>query len=276
MLSFLAALVVGSAAYAEIRLPQASPAATLTQTVGITDVEIVYHRPALGGRKLEGNGEEIWRFGANDATTIDFSEDVTIDGKPVKSGTYALFAIPRADRWTIILNSQHKQWGSYFHDPSKDVLRFDVEPEGGPAVERLEFTITPDGDSKATVGFAWGTVRVRFAIDIDTAGLVEEQIKDALESAAANDWQTPLQVAKYRMATNNNLEQGAECAKRALAANENFWTCEWQARYLHQRGETKEALSLLDKAIEKSGPGGAPKAYTDGLETLKEEWKSKP
>ncbi len=272
MIPILAATLVSSlVAFADLELPQASPAATVTQRVGITDLEIDYHRPVLGGRAFQPNGE-VWRFGANDATTITFGDDVTIDGKAVKAGTYALFAIPRADRWTLILNSQAKQWGAYFHDAAKDVLRFDVKPDSGPSVESLTFAITPEGDSTAQVEFAWSTVRVRFDIAIDTAGLVEAGIESALDAADAKDWQTPLQVAKYRMATRTRLDQGFECATRAYAASENFWTCEWKARYLRERGETDAALPLLDKAIELSGPGGAPKEYTAGLATLKQEW----
>ena len=115
--------------------PQLSPSASVSQTIGTTTVEVLYHRPAVKGRQIFGNlvpHGQVWRTGANEATTIRFSDTVQVNGQKVAAGTYALFSIPYPDRWTVILNKRARQQGAWEYDPREDVLRLDVKPKTVP------------------------------------------------------------------------------------------------------------------------------------------------
>ena len=109
----------------------ASPKAEASGTVGAAKVKIVYCQPSVKGRKIMGGlvpYGEVWRTGANDATTIEFDKPVKVEGKDLAAGKYALFTIPGESEWTIIFNKDHKQWGAYSYKQADDVLRVAVKP----------------------------------------------------------------------------------------------------------------------------------------------------
>ncbi|HJW08876.1 MAG TPA: DUF2911 domain-containing protein, partial [Holophagaceae bacterium] len=112
--------------------PQLSPAAEVKQTIGVTTVALKYHRPAVKGRDIWGKlvpFEQVWRMGANEATTISFSDAVKVEGTDVPAGTYAIFAIPHAESWTLILSRNARQFGAWAYNPKDDLLRFEVKPK---------------------------------------------------------------------------------------------------------------------------------------------------
>src|SRR5580658_3250395 len=109
-----------------IQIPQASQRAVLTQRIGLTDVTIVYHRPVAGGRKVFGGivpYGQIWRAGANDNTTIEFSTNVKVEGQPLAKGIYGLHMIPGENEWVVAFSSTSTSWGSFTYDEKEDVLR---------------------------------------------------------------------------------------------------------------------------------------------------------
>jgi hypothetical protein len=132
-LALVMASTLAPTAFAQEKLnfPAPSPNATVKQTVGLTEVEIVYARPAMRGREIFGKlvpYDQIWRTGANAATTISFSGPVEFGGRTVAAGTYALFSVPGQQTWEVILSSNTKQWGSYQHDAKDEVARVKVTP----------------------------------------------------------------------------------------------------------------------------------------------------
>jgi len=140
-----------------------SPKETVKGKIGSTNVEIVYSRPSSRGRTMIGGNEkygQVWRTGANEATTIEFDKAVKIEGKDVPAGKYALFTIPNENQWTIILNKDHKQWGAYNYKQSDDVLRVDVKA-GKPQAFVETFTISIEKDE---VVLAWENSRTSFKI----------------------------------------------------------------------------------------------------------------
>ncbi|HBL26549.1 MAG TPA: hypothetical protein DD490_06920, partial [Acidobacteria bacterium] len=202
LLSFAA---LGSA-QAGIRLPLPSPGATVRTTVGITDVTIEYHRPGVKGRKIWGElvpYGEVWRLGANQATTITFADAVRVAGKEVPAGTYGLFALPTADKWTLILNKQPKQWGAYFYKAEEDLLRFDVQPQTGAFTEWMVFQITPTDPGKAVVEMAWENLRVPFAIETDVDTAAWKSIDDTL--AGTPRWEDYLTAAQWALQKEQRL-----------------------------------------------------------------------
>lgn len=139
-----------------------SPPANASGTIGKANISVDYGRPSKNGRAVFGGivpFGEVWRTGANEATEISFSTDVTIAGKPLKAGRYQLFTIPRADKWTIIFNSKLGQWGAFFYDAKSDVLKVDV-PVGSTdaAVERLLLKV--ETEPMAGLSISWDKTKV--------------------------------------------------------------------------------------------------------------------
>jgi hypothetical protein len=258
----------------EIRLPQISPGARVAQSIGITDVEITYHRPGVKGRVIWGGLEpwgKVWRMGANEATSISFTHPVKVEGRDVPAGRYALFAIPGQDKWTVVLNKDHEQWGAFRYKESEDVLRFDVKPQTGPVTEWLAFTITPDSRTSAVVEMAWEKVRIPFKVEADVDRIVWSKV-DAVLAAdpKPNDF---MLATHYALESNTRTAEAAAWIDKALALKEHVWAYELKARLLQRQGRIDQALENLDKAIAMAKAENFGEAFVDGLEKLKKEWK---
>jgi hypothetical protein len=260
----------------EIRLPQPSPAAKVGLAVGVTDVEITYHRPGVKGRGIWGGlvpYGEVWRLGANDATTISFSTPVKVEGHDVPAGKYALFAIPGKDKWTLVLNKKAEQWGAYFYKQEEDLLRFDVKPQAGPPTEKTEwmsFSLTPASETSATVEMSWENLRVPFTVSADVDKMVWSGIDAAL--AGKPNAEVYLTAVQYAYNKGVRLDEAMGWTDKALALEaDNFWGHEYKARLLQKQGKLEEAIQHLDKAME-TAKGKAPQEYIDGLAKLKKEW----
>ncbi len=149
--------------------PRPSPNALTGFQLGSYRAMVAYGSPAVKGREIFGGlvpWGQLWRTGANEATTITFTGDVLVEGEPVAAGTYSLYTIPNPTQWKIILNRLNNQWGAYQHDPSQDVLEVEVEPEAAPFSERLVFAFT-DVDTEtfaATLAMHWDKTSVGIRI----------------------------------------------------------------------------------------------------------------
>jgi hypothetical protein len=269
LLSLTSALSV----HADIRLPQPSPGASVKAVLGVTDIVIDYHRPGVKGRKIWDGlvpYGKVWRLGANEATTISFSTPVRIAGKDVPAGKYALFAVPSADSWTIVLNKEANQWGAYDYKQDQDLMRFDVKPQTGPFTEWMVFHITPDGTGAATVEMAWENLRVPFRIEADVQKLAWKGIEEVLAGKPeAKDYYA---AANYALTENQRLDDAMVWADKCLATEETPWGHALKARLLQKKGKTNEALAQLDQAIAQA-KGKAPQEDIDEMEKLKAEWK---
>jgi hypothetical protein len=146
--------------------PRVSPNAAVSQTIGTTKVRITYGRPSVEGRTIFGElvpYNEVWRTGANEATTVSVSSDVTIEGKSLSEGTYSLYTIPGQKQWTLIFNNVAEQWGTNY-DQSKDALRVTVSPESAPKREMMTFFFEKVTNKKGVCVLHWADVRVPFEI----------------------------------------------------------------------------------------------------------------
>lgn len=257
-----------------------SPAASLSQNLGLTKISVSYHRPAVKGRAIWGGlvpYGEVWRTGANEATTISFSTAVKVAGHDVPAGTYAFFAIPGKDSWTLILNKEAEQWGSFFYKADKDQLRFEVKPEAAPMQEWLDYGLDLAGPDTAVLGLRWEKLKVAFPISADVKGLYEahlaDEVKKADASADPKRLGTYLLAAKYWIQRGEKLPEAGALLDKADAVKSTFWSEEWRARLLQKQGRVKEALPYLDKAMADAPAAGAPKEYVEGLVKLKAEWQ---
>jgi hypothetical protein len=146
---------------------RASPNAVVGQTIGMTDVLVTYGRPSVRDREIYGGlvpYDAVWRTGANEATTITFSDDVMIEGQPLAAGTYSLFTIPGEDEWTVIFNSVANQWGAYDYDEASDVLRVSVEPEEADFSELMTFSFDEVEENEGELVLHWDETAVPLTI----------------------------------------------------------------------------------------------------------------
>ena len=156
-----------------------SPKASVSQTIGFTDVTISYSRPGVKGRKIWGGlvpYDKVWRAGANEATKITFSKDVAINGKKLAAGSYAFFAIPTQNEWTLIFNKVADTWGAFSYDKNKDqdALKIKVKPEEHEFQEWLEYNFSnmdvqkAGMNNSANVNLDWEKLRVSFKVEAET------------------------------------------------------------------------------------------------------------
>lgn len=146
-----------------------SPKAEVMQTVGFTDIRIAYSRPGIKGRTIWGKlvpYDAVWRAGANEATKITFSTDVTVEGKKLKKGSYSLFAIPGKNEWTLIFNKVADQWGAFEYNESDDALRVKVKTEKAIWQEWLSYTINKATDTSAVIRLEWEKIKVPFKVEV--------------------------------------------------------------------------------------------------------------
>jgi len=146
-----------------------SPKAEVMQIVGFTEVSIVYSRPGVKGRTIWGKlvpYDAVWRAGANEATKITFSTDVTIEGKKLKKGSYSFFAIPGKNEWTLIFNKVADQWGAFEYNESEDALRVKVKTEKAIWQEWLSYTINKASDTSAVIRLEWEKIKVPFKVEV--------------------------------------------------------------------------------------------------------------
>lgn len=146
-----------------------SPKAEVMQTVGFTEIRVVYSRPGVKGREIWGklvSYDAVWRAGANEATKITFSTDVIIEGKKLKKGSYSFFAIPGKNQWTLIFNKVADQWGAFEYNESEDALRVKVKTEKATWQEWLSYTINKASDTSAVIRLEWEKIKVPFKVEV--------------------------------------------------------------------------------------------------------------
>jgi pimeloyl-ACP methyl ester carboxylesterase len=154
-------------------LPRSSPRASVMQAVGGGEVRIAYGRPAVKERKIWGElvpYGRVWRAGANEATTMTFSQDVQIEGHALPAGTYTFFVIPGEAEWTAIFNRVPRQWGAFNYNPAFDALRFTVKPVESPPAEYVTYSIEPDGKNGGVVSLAWEKKQIAFHVEPASTG----------------------------------------------------------------------------------------------------------
>lgn len=261
-------------ARADVKLPQASGAASIARSIGITDIRIDYHSPGVKKRKIFGGlvpMGEVWRLGANDATVIHLSTAVTMGGHNLPAGSYALFAIPNDKSWTLIVNRDWQQWGAYFYKPENDVFRVDVPVQRGDFAEWMRFDLEPVDPTTLRATFAWDRTHWGVDITVDVNRLVWAELDSAMAVESPERWSAYHQAARFSLDTNERNDESLAWIDQSMVLKESFWNYELKARLLHRGGRTEEALPLLDTAM-RLAEGKAPAEYVNGLAKTHQEW----
>ena len=263
---------------APVELPRPSPAASVFEKIGTARLTVTYSRPAVKGREIWGAlvpYGQVWRLGANDATTLEISEDAKVAGKDLKAGAYALFAIPSKDSWTIVVNAQAKQWGAYFRDPKNDVFSFEVKPSAGPHQEWLEYRLHPESARVVRVEMAWEKLRISFPVEVDVNGGVWKKLDAARASAGPKEYTDFYQSARFSRESGERKAEAMGWLDEAMKRGDSFWMDELKSDLLADEGRYAEAAPYLEKAIEGSKKAGAPEEWRDGARKKLAEWAAK-
>ncbi len=257
--------------------PPKSPHAAVSQWVGPTGVTVAYNRPAVRNRDIWGAlvpFGQVWRLGANEATTITFADAVKVEGHPVPKGTYALFAIPGPERWTFILNRRAKQQGAWEYDARLDQLRFDVKPKAAPLTEWLTFEVYPASADGAYVDLYWEKLRVSFLVEVDVDDIVQGRMKRAL-AANARDWKLLCDAAEYCLERERQMAQAREWIETSIRIQKNPRNLLVKARILDELGQADQAMAVLQEALQVGQKTKASRALIGPVEQTLAEWKAR-
>jgi hypothetical protein len=263
----------------QVRLPQISQGASVKQTIGLNDVTITYSRPGVKGRKIWGGlvpFEKVWRTGANAATTIQFTEDMLVEGQPLPTGTYSLHTIPGEKEWTLVFNKEANQWGSYSYDAAKDAVRVKVTPMPGTPQEWMQFRFEDLTIDSARVVLAWENLQVPFTVknQTDTNVKVLGMLRDSISKAKPDDWQSYYRGANYLIQNRVHLDDAAAWIDKAIAIRPMPQTHYARARLLEATGKMREAIAELDKAVAAASPETSP-ALLEEIRNVKKTWSEK-
>ena len=265
-------LLAATAAFGQVRTPRPSPKSSLMQSVGLTDITINYNRPGVKGRPIWGAlvpYDKVWRTGANEATTIQFSDDVWINGQKLAKGLYSLHTIPSAGDWTVIFNSVAEQWGSYSYDEKKDTLRVKVTPQPAEHREWLTFEIPEMTTDTAKVVLRWEKIAVPFTVDTKST----ERTMTSLRNAMNPDWRTPYMAADFAFqnkgaATDAEMTQWVE---QSLKVNQNIANLWLRARMADRAGNRADAIRYGEQAIAAATPQQAD--FASEVRRTVDSWK---
>jgi hypothetical protein len=298
--NILVLLAVAGAGHAFAQTPplaikplRPSQKASVMQTIGVTDITITYSRPPVNKRSifadappdmealhpgeatLDNQNERkpgwpivpynhVWRAGANEATMFQVTDDVLVNGQPLKAGTYSMHTIPGKDEWTVIFNSDAGQWGSFTYDNKKDVLRIKTKPQAaGDSQEWLEYTFDPVTDNSATINLRWEKVRVPFTVEVKDVKAA--WLKRADEMIAANPTapQLPLQAAQTLWGRFKDNDAALKYVDQSIKVKETFGNLSLKSNILWDMGKKDDAQTVATAAIAK---GKADKANTAAFE----------
>jgi predicted negative regulator of RcsB-dependent stress response len=253
-LVLFAVIVLAASADAQppLTLPQPSPEASVSQRVGLTDITIRYHRPAVNGREIWGKlvpYDQVWRAGANENTVITFSTDVRVGGQALPAGSYGLHMIPTPSTWTVVFSKEASAWGSFFYDQKEDAARMTVTPVPGDHHERLGYTLDDPTDRTVTATLRWDKLRVPIAVEIETPAVVAASLRTQLRGLPGFFWQSYAQAASWCARNGVNLQEARAWADRAVSMNENFQTLRARALVAEKAGDAALARQLRDKSL---------------------------
>lgn len=256
-LAMTAIPMVGRAQSSVLDLPLQSQAAEVSQTIGITNITIKYHRPLVNGRKIWDGlvpYGKVWRSGANINTTISFSDPVTIEGHPLDKGTYGLHMIPNVGEWTIIFSKNSTSWGSFTYDEGEDALRVTVKPT--PVEMRNALTYEFDqlqGDS-TLVELEWEKVAVPFKVTVDVHALTQASLRKQLRNLSGFSWNGWDDAANYLLAEKVDLDDALAYANKSIENEDRYDNEMTKSKVLTAFDRKDEAATAEKRALRLASP----------------------
>ena len=238
-------------------LPRQSQHAKVIQRIGITDITINYHRPLVNNRKVWGAlvpYGQVWRAGANENTTISFSDPVTIEGQPLDKGTYGLHMIPNADQWTVIFSKAATSWGSFTYNQSEDALRVNVKPQTAEMHNALTYDFDDVQPNSAVVTMTWEKVAVPFKVGVDAHSIVEAAMKKQLRGLGQYTWEGWDEAANYLLAEKVALDDALAYSNKSIEVEDRYDNEFTKSKVLAALNRKQDALAAQKTALERANP----------------------
>jgi len=243
---------IGTAQSFTLDLPRQSQHAVVMQRVGITDITINYHRPLVAGRKVWGGlvpYGDVWRSGANENTTITFTDPVTIEGKPLDRGTYGLHMIPGADNWVLIFSKNSTSWGSFTYDKAEDALRVDVKPRAADMHEALTYDFDEVKPDSTVVVMQWEKVAVPFTVGVDVHDIVEASLKTQLRGLTQYTWISWDDAANYLLAEKVDFPDALTYSNKSIENEDRYDNELTKSKVLLAMGRKDDAAVAEKRAL---------------------------
>lgn len=250
-IAFMMVITINQNGNAQVKIPPASSAQTITQSLGISTITLVYSRPNMNGRKIFGGLEpygKVWRTGANQIPTITFESEVTVAGNKVAPGTYGILTIPNKDRWTIIFTKNNNQWGSYTYNQAEDLFRFSVTPQSlDKPVETFTISFSEVTPSSAKMNLSWENTLVSYDLTVDE----DAQIMASIQEAMKGDKKPYFAAAQYYYKNNKDINQALDWLNKAEEeAPKATYIKYWKALIQIKAGDKTGAITTAQKGLE--------------------------
>lgn len=245
-------------------LPRASQQAEVSQRIGLTRIAISYCRPLVNNRKIWGSlvpYGAVWRAGANENTTFDVSDAVTIEGKPLPKGTYGLHMIPGENGWTIIFSKVATSWGAFTYEEKEDALRVSVKPSTADFHEALAYDFDDVRPDSAVVTLRWEKLAVPFKVGVDVDSVVEESLRRQLRAWSRWNYNGWDEAANYLLDHHLNLQDALSYAEHSIQVEDRFDNEITRAKILKALGREADSSAAREKAF---GMGSAQQIHNYG------------
>ena len=236
-------------------LPLQSQHAVITQRLGLTDITINYHRPLVNSRPVWGKlvpYGQVWRAGANENTTVTFTDPVTIEGQPLDKGTYGLHMIPGEDQWTVIFSKMSTAWGSFSYKQDEDALRVTVKPQTAEFHDALTYDFDDLKPDSTVVTLRWEKVAVPFKVAVKVDDIVEASIPRQIRGLNQYFWESWDEAANYYLANKINLDEALKDEDQSIRVEERYDNLHAKSQILEAMGRKDDAATVLNKALEKA------------------------
>lgn len=262
---------------AQVKTPAPSPHAKTEQTVGLTDIVVEYSRPSMKGRTIYGGlvpFGKTWRTGANANTKVTFSDDVTIDGKSLKKGTYALYSVPNKESWDFIFYNDATNWGTPKEwDESKVALKISAKPfDIGTKIESFMIVFDNLTSNSTELGLLWESTYVGFKINVPTDEIAGKSIDKIMAGPSANDF---FNSASYYRKSGKDLNKALTWIDKAVALKSDaFWMVREKSLIQAALGDKKSAIKTAKESLkiaEKAGNANYVKMNKESIA----EWTKK-
>ena len=259
-------------------MPRPSPKASISQTIGVTKIDINYSRPKAKGRPIFGAlvpYEKVWRTGANESTNITFEHDVVFGDKAVKAGSYALLSIPNKNSWTIILNNDYKQFGAYNYSQQKDAIRVQVKPETSSFFNMFTIMFSNVELSSGNLELRWENTLIKIPIQMDTDAITIKEFEKA-DQKISDYWYTFSAAGHYYHEIKKDDVKAIEYLNKAIglkAPNPSPWML--KSQILANAGKYKEAIEVAKEALEISKTNKEFHFEIEENETAIKEWQKR-
>lgn len=236
----------------QMAVPLESPAASVSQTVGLTEIAVTYHRPAVKGRKIWGELvplDTVWRAGANQNTVLEVSTAFTVGGTRLPAGRYGLHLLPGASRWTFIISKQANAWGAFSYAQSEDAARVTVTPRAADFLERLAYTMDEPTDSTVQLTLHWEKLAASLPITVATTQVVMDSLRQQLRGLV-RFWPTGwAESARWALAHNGDLALAYAWADSASQIAPTFANLRLKATAMERRGDRAGAEALRQQSM---------------------------